>query len=100
MYNQMPPPEGEPPANLNLDVLMKSSEAWKTVQEATVHSDPCFWSKPTPNWRQVASIRCSADGEPTVNFDPCVDVFVFDIYNDPCELNNLASSEPKVRKES
>ncbi|KAL1482265.1 hypothetical protein MTO96_033909 [Rhipicephalus appendiculatus] len=77
---------------------MESSEAWKALQEATVHSDPRFWSKPRPNWRQEATITCGASVETTVNFDPCEDVFVFDIFDDPCELNNLASSKPELRE--
>ncbi|XP_037500238.2 arylsulfatase B-like [Rhipicephalus sanguineus] len=97
LNNRVPLPEGDPPGGLDLDALMVSSDAWKAVHEATIHSDPRFWSPPRPNWRQEATIACSASGEPTVNFDPCEDVFVFDIFNDPCELNNLASSQPELR---
>ncbi|XP_037502220.1 arylsulfatase B-like, partial [Rhipicephalus sanguineus] len=96
LNNRVPLPEGDPPGGLDLDALMVSSDAWKAVHEATIHSDPRFWSPPRPNWRQEATIACSASGEPTVNFDPCEDVFVFDIFNDPCELNNLASSQPEA----
>ncbi|KAL1471686.1 hypothetical protein MTO96_039784 [Rhipicephalus appendiculatus] len=77
---------------------MESSEAWQALQEAAVHSDPHVRPSPRPNWRQEAAITCSNSGEPTASFDPCETVFVFDIFNDPCELNNLASSQPELRE--
>ncbi|KAL1466175.1 hypothetical protein MTO96_042907 [Rhipicephalus appendiculatus] len=101
LSSRVPPPEGEPPRNLDLDALMESSQAWKALQAATVDSDHRFWYEPRPNWREEATIACSANdkpGGPTVNFDPCDTVFVFDIFNDPCELNNLALSQPELRE--
>ncbi|KAH6925389.1 hypothetical protein HPB50_004516 [Hyalomma asiaticum] len=94
---RVPLPEGEPPRGLDLDDLMQSSQAWKAIQEATVHTDPRFWSFPRPNWRRDATITCGAYSEAAANFDPCESVFVFDIFRDPCELNNLAPSEPELR---
>ncbi|XP_037501647.1 arylsulfatase I [Rhipicephalus sanguineus] len=100
---RMRPPEGDPPMELELDSLMKSSEAWKALQEASRDAGASGSSAPRENWRQELIVKC--DGSPTSrddesvsdNFDPHDTTFVFDIISDPCELNNLASSEPELR---
>ncbi|KAL1479944.1 hypothetical protein MTO96_051456 [Rhipicephalus appendiculatus] len=71
-------PEGEPPVELELDSLMKSSEAWKALQGSL---------PPISHYNEAVRD----------NFDPFDTTFVFDIISDPCELNNLASSEPELR---
>ncbi|XP_065294684.1 arylsulfatase B-like [Dermacentor albipictus] len=45
------------------------------------------------NWREKATLGC---GRVKSNFSPDDCVYLFDIVNDPCELNNLASALPKV----
>ncbi|XP_075554657.1 arylsulfatase I-like [Dermacentor variabilis] len=77
---------------------MESSEAWKALQEAS--ADSGSHSAPRDDWRREATVTCSADGADDLaadDFDPCATVFVFDIFSDPCEINNLASSLPEVR---
>ncbi|KAL1479945.1 hypothetical protein MTO96_051455 [Rhipicephalus appendiculatus] len=96
-------PEGEPPMELELDSLMKSSEAWRALQQASLDAGASGRSVPRENWRQELIVKC--DDSPSShhneavrdNFDPYDTTFVFDIISDPCELNNLASSEPELR---
>ncbi|XP_072145600.1 arylsulfatase B-like [Dermacentor andersoni] len=98
--SRIPLPEGEPPEELDLDALMVSSEAWKALQEASADSGSRLHSAPRADWRREATVTCSADGADDLavdDFDPCATVFVFDIFSDPCEINNLASSLPEVR---
>ncbi|XP_070378573.1 arylsulfatase B-like isoform X2 [Dermacentor albipictus] len=98
--SRIPLPEGEPPEEVDLDALMESSKAWKALQEASSDSGSRRHSAPRADWRREATITCSADGadDPAADdFDPCAAVFVFDIFSDPCEINNLASSLPEVR---
>nr|XP_054928915.1 arylsulfatase B-like [Dermacentor andersoni] len=98
--SRIPLPEGEPPEELDLDALMVSSEAWKALQEASADSGSRLHSAPRADWRREAAVTCSADGADDLaadDFDPCATVFVFDIFSDPCEINNLASSLPEVR---
>ncbi|KAL1421925.1 hypothetical protein MTO96_022634 [Rhipicephalus appendiculatus] len=45
------------------------------------------------NWRNRATLGC---GRAKTNFSPDSGVYLFDIVNDPCELNNLASALPSV----
>ncbi|XP_049518092.1 arylsulfatase B-like isoform X2 [Dermacentor silvarum] len=45
------------------------------------------------NWREKATLGC---GRQKSNFSPGSCVYLFDIVNDPCELNNLASVHPNV----
>ncbi|KAH7962528.1 hypothetical protein HPB52_016706 [Rhipicephalus sanguineus] len=45
------------------------------------------------NWRNKATLGC---GRGRTNFSPDSGVYLFDIVNDPCELNNLASALPRV----
>ncbi|XP_065311013.1 arylsulfatase B-like isoform X1 [Dermacentor albipictus] len=45
-------------------------------------------------WRQRATISCG--GGPSKSFSPNDTVFLFDIVQDPCELNNVAEKHPKI----
>ncbi|KAH7941131.1 hypothetical protein HPB49_010301 [Dermacentor silvarum] len=97
--SRVAPPEGEPPVDLDLDSLMESSQAWKALQQATFDAGTSDRSAPRANWRQELIIKCSNDNTSedfSENFDAYDTVFVFDVFSDPCELNNLASTEPEV----
>ncbi|XP_070396243.1 arylsulfatase B-like [Dermacentor albipictus] len=94
------PPRGEPPDDLDLDDLMRSSDAWKALQGAL--GDPNSSSTPTTpraNWRTEATVHCGGNDGSASNFDPHDSLFVFDVVSDPCETMNLASSEPEIREE-
>ncbi|KAH6922208.1 hypothetical protein HPB50_010871 [Hyalomma asiaticum] len=96
------PPQGQPPDDLDLDDLMTSSAAWKALQDASIDSGGQSQSTPRANWRQEATLNCSAspsDHSMQSNFDPYDEVFVFDIFSDPCELHNLAQSNTELRDE-
>ncbi|KAL1445281.1 hypothetical protein MTO96_029265 [Rhipicephalus appendiculatus] len=88
---------------LELDSLMKSSEAWRALQQASLDAGASGRSVPRKNWRQELIVKCndspvSHQNEAIRdNFDTFDTTFVFDIVSDPCELNNLASSEPELR---
>nr|XP_050032958.2 arylsulfatase B-like [Dermacentor andersoni] len=45
-------------------------------------------------WRQRATLSCG--GGPSKSFSPNDTVFLFDIVQDPCELNNVAEQHPKI----
>ncbi|XP_077495715.1 arylsulfatase B-like [Amblyomma americanum] len=100
---RVPPPRGQPPDDLDLDALMKSSAAWKALQSAARDGGHGTSSAPMPNWRQKAVLHCSKGNESSndesvaSNFDPYDAVFVFDIFGDPCETKNLASARTEVR---
>ncbi|XP_037271361.2 arylsulfatase B [Rhipicephalus microplus] len=97
---QVAPPQGQPPEDLDLDTLVTSSMAWKALQNASLDAGGRSQSSPRANWRQEAMLNCTANnGSTQSNFDPYDKVFVFDIFSDPCELNNLASSNTKLRDE-
>ncbi|CAN8002978.1 unnamed protein product, partial [Ixodes hexagonus] len=48
-----------------------------------------------PNWRQETVVRCHRHA-PRDNFVAASPPYYFDLEHDPCELNNLAASNPKV----
>lgn len=99
---QVGPPQGQPPEDVDLDALVTSSAAWQALQNASIDAGGRSQSSPRANWRQEATLNCSAspsNDSTRSNFDPYDDVFVFDIFSDPCELNNLASSNTKLRDE-
>ncbi|KAL1471797.1 hypothetical protein MTO96_039719 [Rhipicephalus appendiculatus] len=98
-----PPPEGSPPEELDLDALVESSDAWRALQQALLDIGNSDHSVVRKNWRQELIVKCSdnaiseGDQRVTDNFDPHDTAFLFDVFNDPCELNNLASTEPELR---
>ncbi|XP_072140457.1 uncharacterized protein [Dermacentor andersoni] len=100
---QVAPPPGQPPQDLDLDALVTSSAAWQALQNASIDAGGRSQSPPRPNWRQEATLNCSGTGASAnndsaqSNFDPYDAVFVFDIVSDPCERNNLASSNTELR---
>ncbi|XP_037582232.1 arylsulfatase B [Dermacentor silvarum] len=100
---QVAPPQGQPPEDLDLDALVTSSAAWQALQNASIDAGGRGQSSPRPNWRQEATLNCSGNGNSAnndsaqSNFNPYDTVFVFDIFSDPCERNNLASSNTKLR---
>ncbi|XP_075526791.1 arylsulfatase B-like [Dermacentor variabilis] len=99
---RVPPPRGQPPNDLDLDDLMRSSDAWKALQGAL--GDPSSSSTPTSpraDWRMEATVHCGGNdgsGDTASNFDPHDSLFVFDVVSDPCETKNLATSEPEIRE--
>ncbi|KAL1472320.1 hypothetical protein MTO96_039421 [Rhipicephalus appendiculatus] len=101
--SRVAPSQGSPPETLDLDALMESSDAWRALKQASLESSSNHRSALRKNWRQELIVTCSGDtmahGDQRVtgNFDPRDTVFLFDVFNDPCELNNLASSEPELR---
>ncbi|XP_075525800.1 arylsulfatase B-like isoform X2 [Dermacentor variabilis] len=100
---QVAPPPGQPPQDLDLDALVTSSAAWQALQNASIDAGGRGQSSPRPNWRQEATLNCSGNGASAnnesaqSNFDPYNTVFVFDLVSDPCERNNLASSNTELR---
>ncbi|KAH6925397.1 hypothetical protein HPB50_004524 [Hyalomma asiaticum] len=101
--SRLPRPEGDPPEELDLDTLMKSSKTWCALQQASIDAGACDQSVPREKWREELVLTCNGDPDSkkneqiTENFDPYDTAFVFDIISDPCELNNLAASEPQLR---
>ncbi|XP_049266796.1 arylsulfatase B [Rhipicephalus sanguineus] len=101
--SRVAPPEGSPPEELDLDALMESSNAWRALQQAHFDAGDNNHSAPRKTWRQELIVKCSrnaiSEGHQRVadNFEPRDTVFLFDVFNDPCELNNLASTEPVLR---
>ncbi|KAL1484333.1 hypothetical protein MTO96_032630, partial [Rhipicephalus appendiculatus] len=99
--SRVAPSQGSPPETLDLDALMESSDAWRALQQASLDSSSNHRAALRKNWRQELIVTCSgdtmSDGDQRVtdNFDPRGTVFLFDVFSDPCELNNLASSEPE-----
>ncbi|XP_049513041.1 arylsulfatase B, partial [Dermacentor silvarum] len=96
------PTPGEPPDDLDLDDLMRSSAAWKALQGAlSATNSSSTWTSPRRNWRLEATVHCGGNAESAdaaSNFDPYDSVFVFDVVDDPCETKNLASSDPELRE--
>ncbi|XP_077553362.1 arylsulfatase B-like [Haemaphysalis longicornis] len=85
-----PTPGGTRPYG-DLDRLMENSiVAWVLR---------CFYNNESfefpPSWRLNATLRCNEDGSNDTNFVPRKPPYLFDIANDPCELNNLAPACPE-----
>nr|XP_037280633.1 arylsulfatase J-like [Rhipicephalus microplus] len=88
----MPEFESEAAAEEYLDLLMKSSLAWKTLEELHVDA-PCL-AGALDGWRVKAAVRCSPQQS---GFNPRSEGrYLFDIESDPCELNDLSSTLPSV----
>ncbi|KAL3189372.1 hypothetical protein MRX96_002688 [Rhipicephalus microplus] len=88
----MPEFESEAAAEEYLDLLMKSSLTWKTLEELYVDA-PCL-AGALDSWRVKAAVRCSPQQS---GFNPRGEGrYLFDIESDPCELNDLSSTLPSV----
>lgn len=88
----MPVFESEEAAEEDLDRLMKSSLAWKTLEE--LYSDGPCCADVSVGWRQKAAVRCSPQQNTSQSGFKLRSEgrYLFDIESDPCELNNLAST--------
>ncbi|XP_049272582.1 arylsulfatase B-like [Rhipicephalus sanguineus] len=88
--------KAEEAAEEDLDRLMKSSLAWKTLEEL-YRDGPCC-ADVSVGWRQKAAVRCS----PQQNISQSgfklrsEGHYLFDVESDPCELYDLASTLPSV----
>ncbi|XP_075751137.1 arylsulfatase B isoform X3 [Rhipicephalus microplus] len=88
----MPGFESEAAAEEYLDLLMKSSLAWKTLEE--LHVEAPGLPGALDGWRVKAAVRCSPQQS---GFNPRGEGrYLFDIESDPCELNDLSSTLPSV----
>ncbi|XP_049275844.1 arylsulfatase B-like [Rhipicephalus sanguineus] len=91
-------PKGLPPAELDLDALMRASQAWQALQDALNSTGGRSMPlDPLPEWREQATVQCNRKSDEPGNFDPHGGVFMFDIVNDPCETDNVASSHQEER---
>ncbi|XP_077515245.1 arylsulfatase B-like isoform X2 [Amblyomma americanum] len=89
LYNlRYPVPGGNRPYD-DLDKLLAQSRAAKTLRRFYGTKDLNL----PKNWRKTATLKC---GKVKENFSEMDSVYLFDIVKDPCELNNIATSHPKI----
>lgn len=90
LYDQrIPVPGGSRPYN-DLDSLMERSRVASVLKR--FHHTKRF--KFFPQWRRTATVNCGPENK--TNFVGGHPPYLFDIRNDPCELNNLAQTRPKL----
>lgn len=86
---RLPVPGGAGPYQ-DLDALMSKSRAANTIKR--FHGTGKFVYP--AQWRNRATVECGLEGEG--NFVRGKPPYLFDLEKDPCELNNLADSEPEI----
>lgn len=82
-------PAGSRPKR-DLDVLASESRAAKVLKR--FHGAKRF--SISPRWREKATVKCRNDTES--NFVAASPPYLFNVKEDPCELNNLAATKPQV----
>ncbi|XP_077513066.1 uncharacterized protein LOC144124305 [Amblyomma americanum] len=90
VYNQRYPIPGNSSQCQDLDKLLAQSTAADVLRKL-YKTDRLHFPR---DWRRRATLTCGAGNRE--NFSSSTSVYLFDIVEDPCELNNLASSLPNV----
>lgn len=83
---------GGPRPYRDLDILASRSKVAKVLKR--FHGIEKF--PVSHRWRQEATVNCGS--EAGTNFVPVNPPYLFNIADDPCELNNLAASKPRVSR--
>lgn len=72
---------------------LRSSYSWEIIEK-----NGCLHNV-TNNFLSKMELNCFSNSKsnvPSINCDPNVSPCLFDISNDPCELKNIANSQPKI----
>ncbi|KAH9364352.1 hypothetical protein HPB48_003043 [Haemaphysalis longicornis] len=89
------PIPGNPRPQQDLDGLTEQSMSAQTLRTFYGTESLGF----APNWRLNATVMCAEECcADDTNFQSPDYVFLFDLYNDPCECNNLASTHKEVHR--
>ncbi|XP_077494985.1 arylsulfatase B-like isoform X3 [Amblyomma americanum] len=93
------PPCGEATTAKDLDALMTSSLVWKTLQRFYSDSGGL---KPLPSgWREVTALHCNPENSTLFGPEgPREGYYLFDLRQDPCEVNDLSSRLQSARHAS
>ncbi|XP_077545812.1 arylsulfatase B-like isoform X3 [Haemaphysalis longicornis] len=87
------PIPGNPRPQQDLDALTEQSMSAQTLRTFYGTESLGF----APNWRLNATVMCAEECcADDTNFQSPDYVFLFDLYNDPCECNNLASTHKEL----
>ncbi|CAN7993150.1 unnamed protein product, partial [Ixodes hexagonus] len=79
----------------DLDFLMKRSRAARVLRRLYGTEDLKFPS----GWRKMATVHCGKDNIAKDNVKPASAPYLFDLAEDPCELNNIAQDYPEIMNE-
>ncbi|XP_077533055.1 arylsulfatase I-like [Haemaphysalis longicornis] len=83
---------GNPRPHNDLDELTANSTVAQVLRHFYGVDDLQF----PPDWREHAIVECGRQGDDGSNFVSGQSPYLFDLAKDPCELYNLASSNPKL----